>query len=399
MLDVMTTIGNQVQLWRIMQSELGVGDALYRGILARVRTPSDRRELNEALGLRSMDSAKLDEAIVRASNVQDRVRKLRELRQEWPDDFALALALLDALEDAREEGAARALALELRRRPDADARVLTDVGEFYLRLAAGGTDARRKAEDEASARRAFGEIVEFAPTDPTARRRLGDLLRSHGWFEEARRQYETLQELTPDDASVPLLVAAAAVGQGRLEEAVRWTEKGGGAGSPDVDQGPAVTARIFATTFLGWGRLDARQGQRSEELLTLRARAERLLAKGDDKLTSESVRVSLMWSHPDFHPSLWTNSLGAPMPAAAGDMTMGVAEAVVPLRPDAFVEVHLDPSEVEHAARLGVEAVLTVAFHELEDSETILRLPLRWERGGQPIIRFYLQEGTVRRGE
>jgi hypothetical protein len=31
--------------------------------------------------------------------------------------------------------------------------------------------------------------VEFAPLDELARRRLGDLYRAHGWFEDAYRQY------------------------------------------------------------------------------------------------------------------------------------------------------------------------------------------------------------------
>ena len=32
--------------------------------------------------------------------------------------------------------------------------------------------------------------------------------------------------------------------------------------------------------------------------------------------------VSLVWSHPEFHPVLWSNALGAPMPAPEGDVTL-----------------------------------------------------------------------------
>ena len=35
---------------------------------------------------------------------------------------------------------------------------------------------------------------------------------AHGWYDEALRQYLTLQTLTPDDPVVPLLLASAAQG-------------------------------------------------------------------------------------------------------------------------------------------------------------------------------------------
>jgi tRNA-guanine family transglycosylase len=66
--------------------------------------------------------------------------------------------------------------------------VRTAIGEMYLRL-----------DDEPEARRVFSEIVEFAPQDELARRRLGDLYRAHGWFEDAYRQYQTLATIRPDD--------------------------------------------------------------------------------------------------------------------------------------------------------------------------------------------------------
>src|ERR671929_11805 len=77
------------------------------------------------------------------------------------------------------------------------------------RASARAKNAEQKETDQNEARRAFGEIVEFAADDPLARRRLGDLLRAHGWFREAQRQYQTLARLSPDDPSVSLLLAAA----------------------------------------------------------------------------------------------------------------------------------------------------------------------------------------------
>ena len=316
---------------------------------------------------------------------------------KWPDDFTLSLRLLDALEDAGDYSGARELGRTLRTRADADARVRTAVGELYLRLSAKEPDAEKKAAYEAEARRAFGEIVEFAPDDPVARRRLGDLLRAHGWFADASRQYETLARLAPDDTSVSLLIAAAAEGMGKLEEAIKWTEKGGAAGAPDADQSPAVTARAFAATYLAWGRIEAKKTGKKDEEQTLRARLLRVISteRAAGK-APRGARVSFTWSHPELHPTLWSNALGTPMPAPEGDVTLGITQAMLPLREDARVEVRLEPEDVEHAARLGAEVILTVVLDEGEDGEVITKLPLRFERGGKPMRAFAISKTEAR---
>jgi Ca-activated chloride channel family protein len=397
LLDAMPTVPGKVALWRVMFRDLGAADALYRGILARVRTPADLRALHDALGLKSIDPGVLAKVIKDAKIPVERVTKLRALVIQWPDDFALALALLDALEDAGDDAAARELGRKLRARPDADARLRTAVGELYLRLAARGKEPAQKAADESEARRAFGEIVEFAPDDPVARRRLGDLLRAHGWYAEAARHYETLARLAPDDASVALLLAAAAQGMGKLEEAVKWTEKGGAAGAPDAEQGPARTARAFAATWLAWGRAEALAAGRADEAKALAARLARV--RSTERLGGEAgkgTRVTLTWSHPELHPTLWTNALAAMMPAPEGDVTLGVAAATVPAKDGARIEVRLDPSEVAHAARLGATAVLTVVFDEGGAAETIVKLPVAFKSGDRAEKRFSLAGAEVK---
>ncbi len=238
--------------------------------------------------------------------------------------------------------------------------------------------------------------MEFSPDDPVARRRLGDLLRAHGWYADARRQYETLAELAPDDASVPLLIAQAANGEGQLEAAVRWTEKGKGAGAPDADQGPAATARAFAASFLAWGRLAAKEGKRDKELTELRNRAENVLSAERAKAKG-TVRATLTWAHPELHPLLVTNALGSPMPAPEGDATLGIAQARMPVRAGTFVEVRVEKDELAATARLGAEAMLTVVFDELGKNEKIVRLPVRFEPGGPPTLRFSIADGEVTR--
>jgi tetratricopeptide (TPR) repeat protein len=396
MLDALPTVDQRVSLWRFMKADKRIADTLYRGIVARVRTVEEMRQLHTALGLKSMDPGLLEKLIKETKTPADLAAKLRVLVRDWPDDFRLAVRLLDALEDAEDFAGARDFAERMRTRPDLDARVRTLIGELYLRIAAHEKNPGRKADDLASARRVFGEIVEFSPDDPVARRRLGDLLRAHGWYADARRQYETLAELAPDDASVPLLIAQAANGEGQLEAAVRWTEKGKGAGAPDADQGPAATARAFAAAFLAWGRVSAREGKREKELKELEARATTVLASERAK-TKDTVRATLTWSHPELHPMLITNALGAAMPAPEGDVTLGISQARLPVRSGTFVEVKVEKDELESAARLGAEALLTVVFDELGKNEKVVRIPVKFERGGAETIRFTIGAGEVTR--
>jgi Ca-activated chloride channel family protein len=396
LLDALPNVAARVQLWRVMFNDLGAADALYRGLLARARTTAELRALHDALGLKTIDPGVLAKMLKDAKTPGERVNKLREVARTWSDDLALALRLLDALEDAGDDSGARELGRTLRARPDAGARVRIAVGELYLRLAERAQGPAAKADLEGEARRAFGEIVEFAPEDPIARRTIGDLLRAHGWYAEAARQYETLARLTPDDAGVPLLLASAAEGQGRLEEAVKWTEKGGVAGAPDAEQSSARTARAFAATFLSWGRREALAQGKAAEAEALAARLARV--RSSERVASEGLRgtrVTLVWAHPELHPTLWTNALGAAMPAPEGDVTLGIGAATVPEREGAFVEVRLEADEVEHAARLGAKAVLTVVFDEGGAGEKIVRLPVSFARGGPPVKRFSLAARDV----
>jgi len=370
MLDALPQVPSQVALWRALFDKRTAANILYRGILSRVHTTQQIRELHDALGLRRIDPSVLAATLAKEKTPAARVARLRGLTLEWPDDLELALRLLEAYEDAGDSAGERVLARQLRHREDANARVRTAVGEAYLRLgkASGGS-----AADEAEARRSFGEIVEFAPDDPVARRRLGDLLRSHAWYEEAFRQYETLAKLTPGDASVSLLLALAAAGMGRIEEAVSWAEKAGASGAPD---GPEIgsTARDLAAAFLAWARDDAKRADRSADITSLRERAKRLLST---RSSSRNARAFLTWNHPEVHPVLWSNALGAASPAPRGDAMLGLADVMFPVaRPDVYVEVRFEPEDAALAARLGAEATLTVLYDEATDDERILRFPI-----------------------
>ncbi len=393
-LDVLPSVAAKVSLYRLLARDTGAADVVYRGILSRVTTPAQVRELNQALGLVTVDSVTLEKTIKEAKDSADLVARLRGLAAKFPSDLGLALRVVDALEDHGDDAGARELARALRARPDADASVRTAIGELYLRLATRGTDPAQKALDEREAKRAFGELVEFSPDDPVARRRLGDLYRAHGYYQEATRQYETLARLVPDDPSVPILLAATANGLGKLEEAVRWTEKGGQAGAPDASQGPHATARAYAATFLAWGRLEARAAGRTDEVKALAARLDRVLGASGLEKRGGQVRVVLTWAHPELHPTLWHTGLGSLMPAAEGDTTLGISQALVPDKPTTL-EVRVEPADLERTARLGAKAVLTVVIGEGKDAEVVDRRDVTFRRGGASTLRFSVEGGRV----
>lgn len=388
MVDAMPNVPTRVALWRQMSTAPAIGDAIYGMILTRIKSAAEMRELHDALGIRSIDPKALETALREATTPEARVAKLRELTRAWPDDLALHMLLLHALEDAGDKAGARELARDLRARPAADTIVRTTAGELFLRLHADD----KSSLDEQEGLRTFGEIVEFAPEDPVARRRLGDLLRAHGKHEQAARQYETLAAMLPDDSTVPLLLAAAAQGLGKTEEAVRWTEKATKANAPDGASGSAKTARALALTYLAWAREAARKDGKNDVLARLMARTKALVSADG---AGPGARVSLVWSHPDFHAVLWTDALGAMMPASEGDPMLGVAQARVPTNRNATIELRFEKEEANLVSRFRLEAVLTVVFDEGTDKERIQRLPIKLDDASRTSIRFSVRNGAV----
>lgn len=401
MLDALPSVTAKVSLWRILFDDLGARDPLYRGILARVKSAADLRELHDALGLESIDSDSLSQLLAKAPDAAARIDTLKRLSAEWPNDFALSLLLLSSLEDAKSFDEARGLAHDLRARPDVSDDVRTAIGEFYLRLSRSSPEGSEAASlDLSEAKRTFGELVEFAPEDPAARRRLGDLLLSHGFHDEARRQYETLAVLVPDDPTTGFLVARAARGQGRLEESMKWLDQVAETGDPDSSTGPARTSRALALAYLSWGRDAARREGAVKDAELLLARAQRVAARAgvNDLGTKGTVRVTLTWTHPDFHPTLWTNALTTMMPSLDGDVRFGVSEAFFPLRQDTSIEIRLEELSLERMVRYGAGATLTVVFDEFLPSERIVIVPVRFETTDSATLRFALSEGKVTRG-
>jgi hypothetical protein len=160
------------------------------------------------------------------------------------------------------------------------------VGEFWLRQ-----------DSPALAKRVFSEIVEHAPLDPWARKRLGDLYRAHGWNDDAYREYVTLVRLRPNDRSVLLDLARAAANAGRLDEALRLEQRLGEAADVQSDEGVSGFARLWTTVRL------ARIKSHEPDPQTLGAVARRERTTGVLR-DPPAILVALTWKHPEDRPEL-----------------------------------------------------------------------------------------------
>ncbi len=289
MLSRAGSIAQQVQLWRYLDDG-GARRWVRAAILRRVRTPEDLRLARATFGAAAYDMDLVTQVLERAGDGAGRVRALRQLVRQMPSNLDLQLLLLEILERSGRTAEAKRLARELREDPMTDGGIRTAIGEMYLRL-----------EDEAEARRVFGEIVEFAPTDALARRRLGDLFRAHGWFEDAYVQYRTLAAITPDDLTVSLLLAQAAAGAGRVDEALRLEQSLASSADPGAAGGLGRIAMLWSSVRFAELRKAARAENDTERIEALDSR----MRRSGVTRNAGAFRATLVWSHPEAGVSLW----------------------------------------------------------------------------------------------
>ena len=280
-------VRGQVALYRAFRGNAAVADYLRRVILRNVRSPSDVDAVRAGLGLDvPVDWSLFSRLWKQNTDADYRLRLVRRWLEVAPEEMDLRLRLLSLLEQTDNLAEARRVARELRADPLADARVRTQVGEFWLRQ-----------DDEPEARRVFSELVERTPLDPWARRRLGDLYRAHGWADDAYREYRTLARLRPGDGAVLLLLARAAADGGRVDEALRLEQRLSESTDPSVDEGAAGMARLWTTVRLARLELDAE----SDEMRRAIRRRERESGALRDP---PAVFAALTWRHPDDHPEM-----------------------------------------------------------------------------------------------
>jgi len=336
-------------------------------ILRRVRTPEDLRLVRSAFGLGGVIDWDLVEQIMeRATTDAAKIRAMRRLSMQYAWSFEMKLRLLALLERTQHEPEAMRLADQLRADPLADPGVRTAIGEMFLRM-----------DREDDARRVFSEIVEFAPLDELARRRLGDLYRAHGWHEDAYRQYETLREIRPDDPSVQLLLAQAAAGAGRIDEALRLERSLMQTSEPGASQGVARTALLWSSVRYARLRKAAQEAGDEERIEQL----DRRVRRSGVLREAGALRVSLVWSHPDAELSLWVGLPGL-SPTRPYDISPEYGLEAFNLEeqePAAYgfeVRRHVEEDDLTE-----VTGQLVVVWNEGEDDEQIELIDLNFERG------------------
>jgi tetratricopeptide (TPR) repeat protein len=280
-------VAEQVRLHEALRGDGSVAAYLRGAILRRVRTPWDVDVVRRGLGLEVPVDWAFFARLYRAQATPAlKLALVRRWLEVAPDETDLRLRLLALLEETGALAEAKRLARALRADPFADARVRTVIGEFWLRQG-----------DEKEARRVLSEVVELAPLDPWARRRLGDLYRAHGWADDAAREYQMLARLRPNDGDVMLLLARAAADAGRLDEALRLEQRLAETVEPGVDAGAAGLARLW--TLVRLARLRAANPD-AARLAQLRERERGAGALRDPP----ALFAALTWSHPDDAPTL-----------------------------------------------------------------------------------------------
>jgi tetratricopeptide (TPR) repeat protein len=285
------TVRNMAQFAQRFRRMFGWGEWAYlrRAVFARARTAQDLAQANRVFRAgRSLDLGLVRTMLAKLATDKDRIRELLTLLATYRKNVTLRLMTLHLLEGAKRHPEAERLCETVAGNPYADARLRTAVGEYW---------ARRGQTTQA--KRIFSEIVEFRPRDPRARRRLGDLYRTYGWFQEAYRQYQTLVTLAPHDTSVLLLMALAAAGTGRIDEALRLEQRV--AASATGSGGAARWALLWTSIRLARLRQSARDKKDKLLLAKLIARTRRAGVLRH----ARPLRVIVTWTHPEANLELW----------------------------------------------------------------------------------------------
>ncbi|MDQ3036748.1 MAG: AgmX/PglI C-terminal domain-containing protein, partial [Myxococcota bacterium] len=359
-------VAQQVELYRALSGDASVASYLRRAILRHVRTPEDVYAVRWGLGLDiDVDWSLFSRLWWERPAPAQRLELVRRWLEVAPDEMDLRVRLLSLLEQTNAGAEARRVARDLRADPLADARVRTAVGEFWLRQ-----------ENEAEARRVFSEIVEHAPLDPWARRRLGDLYRAHGWSDDGYREYQTLARLRPGEGEVLLLLARAAADAGRIDEALRLEQRLSESTEPGVDEGAASDARLWTIVRLARLELGAEDD-------VLRAAIRRRWRETGALRDPPDVLVLLTWAHPDDAPHLAVHWPGIEDATAFDHAELGAADhglRAIRVRERETGEHLFEIRRDDRDALRDTEAELLVLVHPGTAEQRILRQPITLTR-------------------
>lgn len=282
LLDKLPTMQERVELYRAFLGDTLVSVYLKQEILRRARTVEEVAIVRAGLGLDApVEWTAFARLWTSAATPEAKLALVRRWLEVVPDDFDLRLRLLRLLEQTNKLPEARRHARALCADPLADARVRARVAEFFIRQS-----------DRDEARRVLSQIVERAPLDPWARRRLGDLYLAHGFHDDAYREYQTLARLRADDPTVLLLLARAASAASRTDEALRLEQRLAEQSDGEVDEGAAAVARWSTAARL------AEMKARTENADARRRVEDRERSTGARR-DPPAIWAALVWTHPE----------------------------------------------------------------------------------------------------
>ncbi|MFZ5893607.1 MAG: VWA domain-containing protein [Myxococcota bacterium] len=240
--------------------ELGETDAatfLRKEALRRVRSFAELEELTRMIQADEPDvDAEFEKAYAAAPTDEKRLEVVRKFLRIAPHASIIRrrlFALLEAL--GRKEELVSAIDA-VRNEPIVDAGLL-----------AHGASALRRVGLDIEGRRAFGELLERAPSDPWTLAFVGDRLRAERLFDEAAEAYESLRRLLPGDGSVGLRLGLAHAGAGRLDVATRLLEGVTRTGGRDDDGRLGELASITSAVLIAQAREQTPSAAEEAELV------------------------------------------------------------------------------------------------------------------------------------
>ncbi|MFH1436999.1 MAG: VIT domain-containing protein [Pseudomonadota bacterium] len=361
-LRLLGSVYSKCQFYSNMKQYPALARYIKTKILASLTTPeavkTAMQQCDAAVFLSSWD---VDKILDKQKNIDDKIVALKKLIALYPNDMDMKLRLLDLLEDAKRSDEAIRFADTLRQDPYATDAVRTRVGELFWRM-----------DDKENAKRVFSEIVEFAPWSYTARRRLGDLYRTYGWYEDAYRQYETLSKMAPNDNGVLILLAEAAILAGRSDEGLRIMEQvSQSEPSYEGKITPAEIARVIASLELIKMRVKARDDKDDKKLKALENRTRRVGVLRD----AAQMKIILKWDHPDAGFNLTIKYPGSeltrPFRSAPSMGLEWITEKKMPDE-DVLLQVRRTSNVVIKESR----AVMIIIMNEGEDNETVREMKI-----------------------
>ena len=286
-LGLLQTVEQRCAFYNSMKSYPSTAEYIKRKIISLLMTPEQIKTAIERCDASILVSmAEVEKMLSKIQGVDEKIAALKKFVALYPNDMELRMKLLEFLEEGKRTNEAILLARWLQRNPYSGIKARTAVGDFYMRIGLRG-----------EAKRAFSEIVEFAPFNYEARKRVATLYMTYGWFDDSYRQFETLSQMAPYDDSALVFLAQSAILTGRVDEGLRILQKISHEepSSMEKEITPSLIARLLASIRLAMMRADARKEGNTEKLKqTLRRGVE--LGIGRDP---SAIKIVSIWNHPD----------------------------------------------------------------------------------------------------